>query len=149
MSAEQIGLMVFWGMAGLAAAVVGWRQVVVRNNPYGKTGGLFWLGMFVWGDAAVFGPFWFLAALVCLAVRDWWLFLLVVALFWLVRSVGETIYWLNQQFSPLNINPAGRLGGDKYFKMDSIWFVYQIIWQCVAVVSAVAVIYLSGRWLAK
>ena len=32
---------------------------------------------------------------------------LVVSLFWVVRSTGEMIYWLNQQFSELNKNPIG------------------------------------------
>jgi len=52
--------------------------------------------MFVWGDAVIFGLFWTVALIVAWVLKDWYLFLLIVSVFWVVRSLGETIYfsWL-------------------------------------------------------
>jgi len=119
-----------------------------KNNPYGLTKLFYWMGIFVWADAVVFGLFWFLVSLVILFVfKSWLLFLLIVSVFYLVRSVGETIYWLNQQFSTLNRNPPHTLRGYKLFKNDAIWFVYQIWWQCITVISIITTIYLAALWI--
>ncbi len=108
---------------------------------------LFFLGIFAWGDVVIFAPFWILASLVTLVLNDWYLFLLILSVFWAVRSLGETIYWLNQQFSTINRNPPENLLGYSIFHNDSLWFVHQIAWQCVTVVSIIFSIYFARLWL--
>jgi len=105
------------------------------------------LGGFVWGDVVVFGLFWFLVSIAVLYLQDWILFLLIVSLFWLVRSLGETIYWLNQQFTPRSNNHPKQYLATKIFKNDSVWFAHQIFWQCVTVVTIITSIYLAKLWL--
>lgn len=110
---------------------------------------LFPWGAFVWGDAVIFGFFW----AVVLAI-GWWsqdLILLgvITALFWFVRSVGETIYWFNEQFATDHRNLPENLPGYSLFKNDSIWFVYQICWQCVTVAALFFSVWLFSLWLKR
>jgi ABC-type branched-subunit amino acid transport system permease subunit len=117
------------------------------SRSFSKTPYLFPFGIFVWGDAVIFGLFWFLSSFVTFLLHDWILFLLIISTFWVVRSLGETIYWLLQQFSQINRNPPHKLLGYKIFKNDSIWFIYQIVWQSLTVFSTISTIYLAHRWL--
>lgn len=125
----------------------GFYESKYKQNAYGLTRPLLFIGAFVWGDAVIFGLFWAILSLLVLMLRDWNLFLLVVSIFWLVRSLGETVYWLNQQFSSLNRNPIKKLPWHSIFHNDSVWFIHQIIWQCVTVVSVVFSIYFASLWL--
>lgn len=125
----------------------GYYESKYKKNAYGLTRPLSFIGAFVWGDAVVFGIFWVLSSLVALALKDWYLFLLIISVFWVVRSLGETIYWFNQQFSTINRNPIRNLPWNSIFHNDSVWFIHQIIWQCVAVVSVIFSIYFANLWL--
>lgn len=118
-----------------------------KNNAFGLTSRLLPIGAFVWGDAVVFGLFWAAASLTTLFLQDWLLFWLVTSIFWVIRSLGETIYWFNQQFSTINRNPPEKLPFHRIFHNDSIWFVEQIIWQCATVISIIASLYLAKLWL--
>lgn len=117
------------------------------NNSFGLTPGLFILGIFVWADAVIIAPFWMLTVGFSLLLQSWWLFLVFTGLFWVVRSLGETMYWFNQQFASVNRNPVENLLLSEWFDDDAIWFVYQIFWQSVTVFSLVASIYSIFNWL--
>lgn len=108
---------------------------------------LFFIGAFVWADAVVLGLFWSLAALLVLILQDWLLFWLIGSVFWMVRSFGEIIYWLNQQFSSKNRNPPQKIWLYKFFPNDSVWFVIQVYWQCILVASIIVSVYLFSIWL--
>lgn len=118
-----------------------------KNNAFGLTRWLTPIGAFVWGDAVVFGVFWALVSLACWWLGDLLLFWLIVSVFWVVRSLGETVYWFNQQFSTIEREPPKSLIGFSVFKNNSIWFVHQIFWQCVAVVAIIASLYFGHAWL--
>lgn len=105
------------------------------------------LGMFVWGDVLVLALFWLAAAIVSLVLSNWWLFLLLVSVFWLVRSSGETLYWFLQQFATKKRDAPESLVGYSLVKNESIWFIYQVMWQCLTVFSLVATIYTAYMWL--
>ncbi|MBP6989377.1 hypothetical protein KBB48_01215 [Candidatus Shapirobacteria bacterium] len=139
---QQIVMLVF-GLISLLVAIKGGYEIGRKNNPFGEPFVLFWLGIFVWGDALVLGSFWVLVSLICFLLRDWILFWLIISVFWVVRSLGEILYWINQQFSPIIRNPPKNLLGFRFFKNDSIWFIYQIFWQCVLVVSIVTTIHVA------
>lgn len=145
---QQVFLFVF-AFINLLLFFKSLHEVKDKKNAFGLTMPLFVIGAFVWGDAVIFSLFWILVAAVTLIVSNWYLFLLFLAVFWLVRSLGETIYWFLQQFSTLNRNPPENLPGYRFFHNDSIWFIYQIIWQCVSVISLIASIYLAHLWLAS
>ncbi len=133
----------------LIAFIKGLDQSVKKNNSNGETPHLVWLGIFVWGDGIIIGPFWFISSLFAFFLKDWYLFLLLVSVFWVVRSLGETYYWLNQQFVKNNSNYYQKLTGYRFFKNDTILFIYQIIWQCISVISIVASIYFANLWLSS
>lgn len=135
--------------AGLNVLVFfkGYYESRQKDNAFGLVLPLSFLGIFVWGDAVVFGAFWIAVSLITLVLNDWYLFWLIVSLFWVVRGFGETIYWLNQQFSNQDRNPVRKSHLYSTFHNDSIWFVKQIMWQCVTVIALVASIYCAWRWL--
>jgi len=102
----------------------------------------------VWGDALVISPFFMLASLISLGVNDFNLFMLFFCAYWLIRSIGESIYWFNQQFSTIirvklkELPFYGKLVHD-----DSAWFIMQIFMQCIAVFTLIGTIYFSAAWL--
>lgn len=138
-----------FGTISLLLTIKGISELSIKKNHFKETRFLFWLGIFVWGDAIILGIFWFLSSLICVLLQDWTLFLLIVSIFWVVRSFGEIIYWINQQFSSINRNPPKNLFGYRLFKNDSIWFVYQVFWQCIMVVSIISSIYFTNLWMNK
>jgi hypothetical protein len=117
-----------------------------RKNVFGLTRPLLPLGIFVWADGVVLGIFWQLVSVLSLIAKSWLLFLLLVSIYWTVRGVGETIYWLNQQFSILNRNPPCTLPWQNIFHNDSIWFIHQLIWQCITVFGLLGTIHLLHLW---
>lgn len=139
--------LLLYSLLSLAVFAKGFYECKFRKNAFGLTPYLFFFGIFVWGDVVVFGLFWTGVSLTSLILNDWILFLLVISVFWVVRSLGETIYWFNQQFTGLNKNPANKLPLYSIFENDSVWFIYQIFWQCVTVVSIIFSIYFTKLWL--
>ena len=136
-----------FGFLALISFLLGYYQSIIKKNPFQETPSLLIFGIFVWGDAVVLGLLWLLVSLVTFLLNDWTLFLLFISVFWTVRSSGEVIYWLNQQFSPLNRNPPERLKGYCIFGNESIWFVYQLVWQCILVVSSITSVFLTNFWI--
>lgn len=120
---------------------------VRKRNPYGLTKYLFFIGAFVWGDIFILGPFWIIASIVSLFLNNWYLFLLFVSLFWVIRSLGETIYWLNEQFAGKNRNPPKTLSFHKLIQGEAIWFIYQLFWECVFVISVILSIYFYNGFI--
>lgn len=147
MNIQETFIIVIYGVSSLVVLLKGLYQSIIKKNPFGTTEYFFWLGIFAWGDGIIIGPFWLLASLVSFLIKDWYLFLLVVSAFWLVRSFGETIYWLNQQFVKTESNYYQKIRGYRFFKNDSILFIYQIFWQCITVVSVITTIYFAYLWL--
>ncbi len=147
MNSWQQTFILIYALFNLLVFLKGYYESKYKKNAYGLTRPLLFIGAFVWGDAVVFGLFWLLSSIVTLLLKDWYLFLLVVSVFWVVRSLGETIYWFNQQFSPINRNPIKNLSWNSIFHNDSVWFIHQIIWQCVMVTSTIFSIYFAWLWL--
>lgn len=140
-------LVLFYGIFSLFVCYKGVHESYKKKNSYINTIPLLWMGIFVWGDAVVYGIFWAMCSFAILLLNDWLLFLLLFSVYWTVRSFGETIFWFNQQFTPMKLYHAHKLPGYKFFNNESIYFIYQIICQCITVVSLIATIYLSALWL--
>lgn len=137
-------LLVF--LAAAYTSLRAWHHLS-KKNAFGLTRWGLPLGIFVWGDAAVLGPFWMLCAAGALILQDWALFWLVVSLFWVVRSLGEVMYWMAEQFSTKQRNPPETLLFHTVFHDDSIWFAHQVFWQCALVLSTVATIASAAIWI--
>ena len=106
-------------------------------------------GSFVWGDVLIFSPFWALVSLVSLYTKDWLLFWVIASVFWVVRSSGEVLYWFLEQFSGHPRNKPENLWGYNLVKSDAVFFLYQIFWQCMTVISIVASCVLLYQWLPR
>ncbi|OGM13913.1 hypothetical protein A3A76_05390 [Candidatus Woesebacteria bacterium RIFCSPLOWO2_01_FULL_39_23] len=124
----------------------GYRECKSKSNSYGKAGIFNLIGAFVWGDAVVFGIFWIAASIIALLLDDWILFLLTISLFWVIRSLGEVIYWITQQFSEKKKDSPEKFWFIYIFKGEATYFIYQIYWECIAVVSLISSIYFAKIW---
>lgn len=135
-------------IAAIIGLLNGYQNTTISKNAYGVTPWLFPWGIFVWGDGLVIGPFFVIVALITFLTQDFNLMMLLFCAFWLVRGVGESIYWLNQQFStvirekPKDVPFFGKMVGD-----ESGWFMMQIFMQCIAVFALVGTIYFACSWL--
>lgn len=147
MNTLEINLIIVYAILSLIVFIKGLHQSIKKKNPYGMTVYISWMGIFVWGDAVILGPFWFLSSIVSYLLKDWLLFLIIISVFWVTRSLGETIYWLNQQFVKDNNNYYKKLMGYYFFKSEAILFVYQVFWQCITVASIITTIYFTNLWL--
>lgn len=147
----QTLLVLLFGTVGLFGAFIAYRKCRYEKNNLGLTPQFYIYGAFVWADMVVFGVFWFLFSFLTLYLQDSVLFLLGYSLFWVIRSLGETIYFFNQQYSNINRTThkdfffAAVFGNDDY----TIWFVMQIFMQCLTVVSLLASLYFGKLWLSS
>ncbi len=147
MSSWQNIFISIFALTNIVVFIKGFYESKYKKNVFGLTRPLLFFGMFVWGDAVILGLFWSLTAFVCLLLQDWLLFLLITSVFWMVRSLGEILYWIIQQFSQIKRNPPNTLIGFRWFKNDSIWFIYQLVWQCLLIISVITSIYLANLWI--
>ncbi len=118
-----------------------------RRNPFGLSRFFLPLGSFVWIDTVVFGAFFSLISIICLLTQQFILFWLVFSVFWLIRSIGEQMYWFHEQFTTVHRNHPNSLWPYRWFKGQEVWVVMQIFWQCVAVISLIASFYFLKVWL--
>ena len=142
---QQLILLVF-SIYSFMGIILGYLECR-KKNAFNESNWFIPLGAWVWGDVFVFGVFWSLVSAFILIRQDWILILLITSVFWTIRSLGEVSYWIHQQFSVIERNPPKNLRFYSLFKNDSIWFVYQIVWQCVAVISIIFVLYFTEVWL--
>lgn len=105
------------------------------------------LGSFVWADHVIFGPFWTIVSFMTYFLGDWKLFLLIFSCFWLIRSSGETIYWFFQQFHPRVGNEPDKFWINKHVPGEAVWFIHQIFWQCITVLSLICTIFFTFLWI--
>lgn len=133
-------------LINLILFIQGYREIR-KGNAFGVTTFVGWLGIFVWGDALIISLFWIIVSVLAVIVNNWYLFLLSFSLFWVVRSLGEVIYWLNEQFATQHRNPPHTLNFYKLYKSDAVWFVYQIFWQCILVFALLASIAIGKFFL--
>lgn len=138
---------VFLFIYSLIAIVNGYIECKRNKNAFGESKLYIPLGAWVWGDVFILGIFWLLTSIFLFIYWDLNLFILFVSVFWVIRSFGEFTYWLNQQFSTVMRNPPKNLLFHNIFHNDSIWFIYQIIWQCLTVVAIISSIYFADKWL--
>lgn len=101
-------------------------------------------GAFVWGDLFVFSMLWTILGIILWRLKKPIYFLLVLSIFWLVRSSGEASYWFLQQFHPDTIPWAEHFNRIWIFANISdkdYWVVNQITHQSIVVLSLLGVIY--------
>ncbi len=142
---QQIVIIIFT-LYAFSSLIFGFKEIK-NKNAYGITPQYYFLGSFVWGDALIFGLFWTVTSLTILFLNDWILFLLLFSLFWVVRSIGETIYWFHNQFTNIEKYKLNKMPGYKLVQSDALWFIYQIMNQCITVVTLVTSIYLAALWI--
>lgn len=136
-------------MLGLVGSFEGYRRCRYKKDNLGWDGIFTIYGAFVWADIVIFGVFWAVASIIVLLINDWILFLLLFSIFWVVRGLGETIYWFNQQFSTvIRYSPKSDHFLVKIFQDNyTIWFVLQICMQCITVIAVIFSIYFAKLWL--
>ncbi len=141
-------IIIIYGSLAFIAFITSIYACAFKKKAYQDTPlwGLLFTG-FVQADNVYIGFFWVCVSLVTLVLNDWLLFLLILSYFWLVRSVGETLYWFLQQFHPRGGNPPEKFWIHKVVKNDSVWFMNQIYWQLMTVITIIASLYITHIWL--
>lgn len=134
-------LLIFVALYSIFCFSLGFRNTYIKKNPFGLTPLFNPLGAFVWADTIMFGIFFLLVSLVSLLFQDILLFFLVYSVFWVIRSLGEQIYWFLEQFTHTHRNKPETLKGHRFFPGESIWIHYQIFWQCISVISIISSVY--------
>lgn len=134
-------------LINLFVFLMSWNQSVKHKNAFGLATPFQFLGVFVWGDSLVICFFWIFTALIFFIFNDWTGFLLSLSVFWAIRSFGEIVYWINEQFAIKHRNAPEKMLLHSKLGNDSVWFVYQIFWQCVLVVSIMCSLYLGAIWI--
>lgn len=142
-------IVTIYGLFALVTFIKSLYECAWKNNNYQDVLLIWAFGAFVWADGVVFGLFWFFTALFSLVVDSWILFLLVLSVFWAVRTLGESIFFFNMQFHPLEKYPPKYFAIHKHFHNESVFFAFQVAWHCVTVVCIVLSIYLSRVFLAN
>ncbi len=100
------------------------------------------IGIYVWGDAFIFLPFHILIFLFSLVSLRFGL--LVWAVFFSIRSLGEIMYWFLQQFGERSYRPYDF--GMKKLDNHAIYIFYQTIMTIHATVSITALIIFIKFW---
>lgn len=137
----QTGFLIFVALYSVLCFSWGFRNTYIKKNPFGLTPLFNPLGAFVWADTIMFGVFFFLVSLVSFLLSNINLFFLVYSVFWVIRSLGEQIYWFLEQFTHTHRNKPETLSGHKIFPGESIYIHYQIFWQCITVISIISSVY--------
>ena len=148
MNIFQKYLLLIITLYSIVGLIKGLRESL-KGHAFSEAKYFYMAGAFVWGDMAVFGIFWIIAIIIVYSLNSWVFFLLIVSVFWFVRSLGETIYWFNQQFSPKRSESPEKFWHYKIFKNESIWFINQIFWQCITVISIITTLYFASLWVAS
>jgi hypothetical protein len=118
-----------------------------RGRAFQTTPYLVWMGIFVWADALIIGPFWVFTSLISIILNDGILFCLIASVFWIVRAMGEVVYWIQEQFASKHRNTPQSLWGESLFRGELIWVIYQLMWQCISVAAIILAIYFGYMWL--
>lgn len=142
----QIFLIIF-SFYSLFGFVKGFLECKKMKNPFGHAFLFLPIGAFVWGDALILGIFWTVVTLVTFFLDDFLLFLLFYSLFWTVRSMGEILYWMNQQFSHKSLEQPEWWWSYKLVGDRAVWFINQLVWQCALVITIILSLYFSTLWV--
>lgn len=136
---------IIWLIYSVYAFLNGIYYAIKKNNPYGNCRKFYLLGAFVNADSVVFGAFFVLATTITLLMDNFVLFLLIISVFWTVRSIGEQMYWFLEQFAHTHRNPEHTMWFSKFFKRNSSWIAMQIFWQCISVIAIITTVLLFSK----
>lgn len=113
----------------------------------------FWVGAFVWEDLLVFSLLHLIFVVLTFLFHDFRVGLLMISIFWLVRSMGETLYFFLQQYHEPKGEPHGLQDHFDSFgpilgniSLQKGYILMQIIHQSVAVLSLSSIILLVINW---
>lgn len=113
-----------------------------RGNFFGDTVGLWWLGIYVWGDALVLAPFWLISCIAFMSLSGLGIFRWL-CLFFLIRAAYEVVYWLNHQAVESQYRPP--------FMRNTPWLptagsaiIYQLLAFCQVVLFSAALLFSYG-----
>jgi len=143
----QGSIIIFVFLYSTLCFLLGVKNTYYKKNPFGLSRGFPILGAFVWTDAVTFGAFFALVSLISFFLQDFVLLCLVYSVFWVIRSIGESIYWFLEQFVDKHRNKPETLKGHKMFPGEAVYVHYQIFWQCVSVISIISSVYFFALWL--
>lgn len=148
-------LLLFWIVINALLLIISFVNVYHSGEQVTFITWAYPFGAFVWEDLFIFSFYNIIASVVILFIKDFRYIFVFILSFWLVRAIGETLYWFLQQFNQPAEYPHsqydwnsggwtklifGNLSDQKYF------IIYQIGWQVVTVFCIVGLIYVLKNW---
>lgn len=115
-----------------------------HNQFYTDTHYLIPLGIFVWGDGLILGPFWAISALLFYSFPGVWI-LRYFLLFFFFREMFEVIFWILHQASGKDYEPPLFRRVD-FLDSDQSAILYQLMTMCLMILAAVGLA-LSFVWI--
>lgn len=143
----QMVIVALYGLGALFILVRGLHECYWNKKSYEEVLWERFYGAFALGDCVIFGIFWIIISLAVLFLNDWTLFLLILSVFWTIRSLGETNFWFGMQFAPMKRYPPKYFPIYRFFHDDSVYFIQQITWQCVATLAIISSLYFGVTWI--
>lgn len=146
--------LIFWVLINLLLLLVSFMKVKNSGKKLGfiYKWGFLW-GAFVWEDMLFISFFQVVASYVTLLIGDFKFYLLFLLVFWVVRSFGEVIYFLLQQFIrprhyPHRIESHFKLLYGIFGKLSDqkFYIIMQMLLQVVLVVSLSLLTLLLLNW---
>lgn len=124
-------------LLAVISGIIFWQAVkrCKQGQFYSDTPLLFWMGIFVWGDALVLAPFWAVTSLLFLFLSPV-MVLRSIVLFFIVRATYEVIYWINHQVANREYLPPLFRRFSWIKPMDAA-ILYQLINMCQVIIGLI------------
>jgi len=110
-------------------------------------------GVFILGDATFFSIFFFIVSLILIYKNDIRYTLLVFLIFWIVRSAGEVVYWLNYQFASIHPHELQLVPVRNQFELltgplqeKEVYILYQVVNQLTLITCLILLFVLIKNW---
>lgn len=150
---------VLYSIIGISAFlfILSCVQIIVNNiggeEPLVYGFGFLLYSAFNWADVFIFTLLWMILSLVLLKIKNPLYFFVAYFSFWLIRSSGEILYSLLQQFHPsvkpwLGYFPRSIVfSAVGEFIYQKYWVVEQIVFQSIAIFSLFSLIFVVIKLL--
>ncbi len=121
-------------LALVSGVIFWWSLKKSRNHQfYSDTFALSVLGIFVWGDGLILGPFWLFASLLFIVLSPLMITRFIL-LFYAIRFAFEVVYWINHQVAQKKYMPP-LFRHISWLKPQEGAILYQILTTCVCLLA--------------
>jgi hypothetical protein len=148
MNINKIVLLVL-GIISFISSIFGWLYSLY-GNASGFTPYFFWMGIFTWDDGMIIGTFLFIICIFLWFKNNSIFTGLFLSTYAMIRSLGEVIYNLNAQFSPISRPWESKLpaiASSFHLQLVELFVVGQIFFMVICITSFLILLYYIKKYL--